>query len=351
MRTDVCIVGGGPAGLAAALALRQEDFTVTVVDCAVPPIDKACGEGLMPDSLAALRQLGVELDANLGHPFKGILFSNGRSTVTAQFPSAPGLGMRRSLLHGLLVQHAQVAKVNLIWGAKNVQLAKGGISVQGETFSARFVVGADGLKSAIRESAGLGAIKSEKRRFGFRRHYRVAPWSEYVEVYWGTRGQFYVTPITANEICVAFVSRDAKLRIDSAIQDFPTLRARLADAEHSSHEMGSLSISRNLKRVYKDGLALLGDASGSVDAITGEGMGLAFKQATALAEALRADDLRQYAADHKKIGAKPRMMGSLMLTMERNLSLQRYALEILAKRPRLFELLLHFHIGALHEAY
>jgi len=43
---DICIVDRGPAGLATALALRQRGFTVTVVDCAVPPIDNACGEGL-----------------------------------------------------------------------------------------------------------------------------------------------------------------------------------------------------------------------------------------------------------------------------------------------------------------
>ena len=73
--------------MAAALALRQQGFTVTVVDCAVPPIDKACGEGLMPDSLAALRRLGVNLDRSAGYPFKGILFSDGASTVTGDFPS------------------------------------------------------------------------------------------------------------------------------------------------------------------------------------------------------------------------------------------------------------------------
>jgi 2-polyprenyl-6-methoxyphenol hydroxylase-like FAD-dependent oxidoreductase len=342
---DICIVGGGPAGLAAALALRQQGFTVTVVDCAVPPIDKACGEGLLPDSLAALRRLGVDLDSSVGYPLKGILFSDGSSTVTADFAGGHGLGVRRSHLHCALLKQAQTANVNLIWGAKNVRLADAGISIDGEPLPARFVVGADGLNSAIRKSAGLASVKSEKRRYGFRRHYRLAPWSDYVEIFWGARGQCYVTPVAADEICVAFVSRDSKLRLDSALPDFPDLCRRLAGAGHSSQEMGSLSISRSLKRVYKDGVALLGDASGSVDAITGEGLGLAFKQAAALAEALRAENLEQYAVRHKKIGAKPRVMGSVMLTMELNGALRRFALAILAKRPRLFESLLRFHAG------
>ncbi len=345
MVNDVCIAGGGPAGLAAALALRQQGFTVAVVDCAVPPIDKACGEGLMPDSLAALRRLGVDVDAAVGYPFKGIRFSDGSSTVTGDFPNGSGLGVRRFLLHELLVKHAQAVNVNMIWGAKNVHLCEGGVSIQGERIEARFVVGADGLKSGIRHSAGLDAVKSEKRRYGFRRHYLLAPWSDYVELYWGPRGQFYITPVAANEICVVFISRHPKLRLDAALVDFPLLDERLAGAEHGSHEMGSMSISRNLKRVYKDGLALLGDASGSVDAVTGEGMCLAFKQADALAQALRAGDLKQYAARHKEIGAKPRLMASLMLTMELHSEVQRRALASLAKRPQLFESLLKFHVG------
>jgi flavin-dependent dehydrogenase len=345
MLNDVCIAGGGPAGLAAALALRQQGFQVTVVDCAVPPIDKACGEGLMPDSLAALRRLGVELDSTAGYPFKGIRFTDGSSTVTGDFPNGSGLGVRRFLLHELLVKHAQAAKVNLIWGAKNVRLYNGGISIQGEHLPARFVVGADGLKSAIRTSARLDAVKAEKRRYGFRRHYKLAPWSDYVELYWGPRGQVYITPVAEDEVCVAVVSRDSKLRLDSALVDFPQLQERLAGAAHRSPEMGSLSVSRTLKRVYKDGLALLGDASGSVDAVTGEGMCLAFKQAAALAHALRAGDLKQYAARHKEIGAKPRLMASLLLTMERHAEIQRRALASLAKRPQLFEYLLRLHVG------
>jgi 2-polyprenyl-6-methoxyphenol hydroxylase-like FAD-dependent oxidoreductase len=345
MITDVCIAGGGPAGLSAALALRQQGFEVTVVDCATPPIEKACGEGLMPDSLAALKRLGVELNESAGYPFRGIRFTDGTSTVTGDFPNGRGLGLRRPYLHEVLVRHAQAANVRLIWGVKNVRLCKGGLSIPGELLRARLVVGADGLKSSIRHSAGLDEVKHESGRYGFRRRYRVTPWSEYVELYWCRRGQFYITPVAKDEICVVFVSRHPRLRLDAAFDDFPTLRQRLAGAEHGSHEMGAMSISRRLRRVYKDGLALLGDASGSVDAVTGEGMCLAFKQADALAQALRAGDLRQYAARHKEIGAKPRMMASLMLTMELNGELQRRALAALAKSPQLFESLLKFHVG------
>jgi len=60
-QSDVFIVGGGPAGLAAAIALRARGFGVTVADPALPPIDKACGEGLMPNALRTFERLGVSL--------------------------------------------------------------------------------------------------------------------------------------------------------------------------------------------------------------------------------------------------------------------------------------------------
>jgi len=342
---DVCIAGGGPAGLAAALALRLQGFEVTVVDCAVPPIDKACGEGLMPDSLDALRRLGVEMDGSVGYRLRGIRFTDGASSVTGHFPNGCGLGMRRTYLHELLVKHAESAGVRLIWGAKNVRLCEGGLSVNGELLRAGLVVGADGQKSALRSSAGLDEVKWERRRYGFRTHYRVTPWSEYIELYWGPRGQVYVTPVTRYEVCVAFVSRNSKLRLTDALNDFPALQQRLEGVEHGSHEMGAMSISRQLKRVHKDGLALLGDASGSVDAITGEGMCLAFQQAEALAHALPTGGLREYGQRHRQIGARPRMMASLMLTMEWHGEIQRRALAGLAKQPGLFESLVKFHVG------
>src|SRR5207245_4735336 len=72
--TDVFVIGGGPAGLAAAIAARQQGFRVCVADGAQPPLDKACGEGLMPDGLPALEQLGIVVKPDDSHPFSGVRF-------------------------------------------------------------------------------------------------------------------------------------------------------------------------------------------------------------------------------------------------------------------------------------
>ena len=116
--TDVFVVGGGPAGLAAAIAARLKGFDVVVADVRQPPIDKPCGEGLMPDSFAALRRLGVRLDLDQSFPFRGIRFHGAGVSVAAAFPGEPGVGIRRTCLHELLIDRASEVGVSMLWGTR-----------------------------------------------------------------------------------------------------------------------------------------------------------------------------------------------------------------------------------------
>jgi flavin-dependent dehydrogenase len=86
-QTDVFVIGGGPAGLAAAIASRKKGFRVVVADGARWPIEKACGEGLMPETLAALRELGVSIRPTDGHVLRGVKFVGKQSEVEARFPA------------------------------------------------------------------------------------------------------------------------------------------------------------------------------------------------------------------------------------------------------------------------
>ena len=342
----VCVVGGGPVGLAAAIALKREDCDVTVVDCAVPPVAKACGEGLMPDSIAALAELGIEIPADAGFAFRGIRFADACSSVFADFPNGIARGLRRTVLHELLIQHATGLGVSIFWGAKRVRLTEGRVSVDGRSIQADLVVGADGQNSQIRRQASLDHVKREGRRYGFRRHYRIAPWSSYMELHWGPRSQIYTTPVAEDEICVVVISRHPKLRLEHALCNFPELQKRLKGSLPVSPEMGALSISRTLRSVQRGNVVLIGDASGSVDAITGEGMCLGFKQALALAHAIRTGDVREYESQHRALMKRPQRMASLMLTLEHSGQLQRRALAAFAQNPELFESLLAIHVGA-----
>jgi menaquinone-9 beta-reductase len=342
----VCVVGGGPAGLAASIVLARTGYEVVVVDCATLPIDKACGEGLMPDSLHALAGLGVAIPSHAGFAFRGIRFADAHSSVYADFPDGMGKGVRRPILHELLWAKAASLGVSLLWNSKHVHLTEGGVSADGKFIEASLVVAADGQNSSIRRQAGLDRVRREKRRYGFRRHYRMAPWSSYMELHWGPRSQIYMTPVAADELCIAVISRDPKLRLEEALLEAPELRRRLAEGVPVSVEMGGLSISRRFQRVQQGDVLLAGDASGSVDAITGEGMCLAFKQALLLERVLLTGDLRQYNSQHGDLMNLPEAMSALMLLLESSTRLRRKVLAGLAAHPEIFGSFLAVHVGA-----
>ena len=343
--TDVFVVGGGPAGLAAAIAASQRGLRVVVADRAEPPIDKACGEGLMPDSLEVLAQLGVSLEGCETGRFHGIRFIGPDSSVAAEFPQGCGLGIRRVLLHQLLLEQAQACGVKMLWGARVSAIRDDAVLVNGRVVACRWIVGADGQNSRVRDWAGLSPGNGGTQRIGLRQHFKVRPWSDYVEIYWGNHGQAYVTPVGSEEICVALISRPKFHSFQQGLSEFPELAARLQDSVSTTTVRGGLSISRTLKHVYRGNVALIGEASGSLDAITGEGMALAFRQALALAPALAAGDLSAYATAHSRINSLPEFMSRSMLLMDRSRWLRRRSLRALSRQPDLFARMLAVHVG------
>lgn len=344
--TEVFVVGAGPAGLAAAIAARQRGFEVVLADRAQSPIEKACGEGVMPDGVAALRDLGIAVRSDSAFPFQGIRFVEGELVAEACFPGTHGLGIRRPVLHQLLMEHAEAAGVVICWGKAVTALDADGVQAGGQSVRCRWIIGADGQHSRVRRLAGMDPAWSSIPRIGLRQHFRVRPWTDFVEVHWRRESQVYVTPVGPREICVALIG-NAGLQMTDLADLFPALGRRLAHAQPTSAVRGATTGSSRLRRVTNDRLALVGDASGSVDAITGEGLALAFRQATILAQALSRDDLSLYQAAHLRLGRMPRLMARLMLAIGGREGMRRRALRALASRPRTFSRLLAVHVGAL----
>ncbi|HYM79504.1 MAG TPA: NAD(P)/FAD-dependent oxidoreductase [Candidatus Dormibacteraeota bacterium] len=346
--TDVFVIGGGPAGLAAAIAARQRGFRVTVADGANMPIDKPCGEGLMPDGLVALQKLGVEISAENSYSFRGIRFLSGDLAVDAAFPhGASGRGVRRTMLHQLIAERAARLGIDFLWHTAVTGISADAVHLGDREIRTRWIIGADGGSSRVRRWAGLDDFRERNRRYAFRRHYQVAPWTDRMELHWDRLGQIYVTPISAEQVCVALISRDPKLRLNEALRGFPELEKRLAGAEAASTEKGAVTATCRLRRVRRGNVALIGDASGTVDAITGEGLCLAFSQAMVLAECLEDGDLGRYEREHRRLAFRPRLMARLMLLLDQRPRLQRRALRALGERQQLFQRLLELHVGIL----
>ena len=321
-------------------------MSVAVADGTEPPIDKSCGEGLMPETIAALGELGVEIQPEAGYRFRGIRFLQQNAQVGGEFPHGLGVGIRRTILHEWLIARAEQCGVQLLWRTPVAGITDAGVCLVRGFMASRWIVGADGSGSRVRRWSGLDAAVRLSRRFATRRHYRVRPWSDHVEIYWGRHAQAYVTPIAREEVCiVVMASRAEDCAFASLLQDCPQLAQRLAGAELAGRERGAITQMHSLRSVHSGNVALVGDASGGVDAITGEGLRLAFRQAIALADAMERDDLAIYARAHRAQARKPALVGDLLLTLARNDKLRARSIRTLAKRPQLFTRLLAAHTG------
>lgn len=279
---EVLVVGGGPIGLAAAIEARLVGLTVIVVEPRTAPIDKACGEGLMPGTLAGLARLGVDPP---GHDLVGISYRDHRRSADHEFSSGPGRGVRRTALHTALLERSTELGVEHVMGrVGSVTDAPGMVEAAG--VCARWLLACDGLHSTVRRRTGLQVPVEQTgrlqmpQRYGLRRHFRVPPWSDFVEVYWSRRAEAYVTPVADDLVGVALLGPRAT-DYDTAIQEFPELAQHLRGAAPAGPVRGAGPLRQRSVRRTVGNVRLVGDASGYVDALTGEGLRVGLLQAAA----------------------------------------------------------------------
>ena len=306
----------------------------------------------MPDSVVALRQLGAEGVADEGIPFSGIRFADRDSSVAARFPGLTGIGIRRTVLHEKMMNAAASLGVKFRWESPVTSLQSDAVKLAcGDVVTARWIVGADGGRSRVRKWIGLDMPGRQSTRFAFRSHYRVAPWSGFVEVHWGESGQAYVTPVSQNEVCVVVMSRQPNWRLHDALMEFPELSRKLSQGTVASSERGAVSLMHRLNRVYRNNIALIGDASGGVDAITGEGLSLSFRQAVVLADAMALSNLSKYQSAHRRLSWRSTFMARLILLLDGRTRLRQRTLRTFAANPELFARITAIHVGETSPAH
>jgi hypothetical protein len=136
--------------------------------------------------------------------------------------------------------------------------------------------------------------------------------------------------------------------MDAALERFPSLQERLKGSIVCSAPRGAVSCHRTLRSVSRGNAALVGDASGSVDAITGEGLSLAFAQAVSLGKAMRRDNLRIYEEEHAELMRPARLMSHALLAMGAAESITTGCITLLRWIPGLFSGLLRLHTRSQH---
>ncbi|MGP3984908.1 NAD(P)/FAD-dependent oxidoreductase [Streptomyces sp. KR80] len=331
---DLLVAGGGPAGLAAGVHAALAGLRTVVVEPRRAPVDKACGEGIMPSGVRSLRSLGVDIAPLGGRPLHGIRYLDGQRCAEAVFHGGYGLGVRRTELHTALVRRAAEVGVELATGrVDGVRQGPDWVSAAG--WRARWMIAADGLHSPVRRALGLDLPHPRTaRRYGLRRHFRVTPWTDRVEVHWSPRGEAYVTPVAADLVGVAVLTTE-RHDYTTHLEHFPRL-APLLGAPPATPVRGAGPMRRRARARVAGRVLLVGDAAGYVDALTGEGIALALSSAEAAVHCIRTGCPHRYESVWRRLSRTHRLLTTALLRLSARESSSRLIVPAAAGLPSVF---------------
>lgn len=311
---DLLIAGSGPVGLVTAIHAAEAGLEVAVIDPRTGAVDKACGEGLMPQAIDHLRQIKVDPP---GRDFIGIKYISGSKSATAKFSGKPGRGVRRTTLSDHLRQRASELNIAFVEG-RVADIEQNDSWVKAAGIQSRYLIGADGLHSTVRTALNLN-LKPKKapQRYGLRQHFSVEPWSDCVEVYWLPNAELYVTPIDDMTVGIAILGSD-NLNFWEILGGLPDLEKRLRRADPASKLRGAGPLRQNVRARTSGRSILVGDAAGYVDALTGEGMRVGFQEGQAAVQSILNDSLGDYEADWNQITRSYRILAGGLLWASSN---------------------------------
>jgi flavin-dependent dehydrogenase len=280
---DVAIIGAGPAGSTLAALLAKRGVRVALFDRDVFPRDKLCGEFLSYDALPVLGPLGVldAVDAAGAPHIERCRVIGSKRTYEFALPH-PARGVSRMFFDDLLLRTAASNGAQRCDGQTVTSLAE---------IRATAVVGAWGRWGRFDQQLGRAFVRDRSHRnFGFKRHYVAAsPRHESIDLYSFSRGYLGVNAVEGGitNICgLVHASRltGHKGRWDAFIE---TIRAeeQPLEALYAAHEpaqdgyLSSEPVIFRARSAVEGGVFMIGDASGVIDPLTGNGMAMAIQSA------------------------------------------------------------------------
>jgi flavin-dependent dehydrogenase len=347
MTYDAVVVGGSVAGATAARELARRGLSVALLEKARFPRPKACGEGLLPQGVARLQETGLDIP---GVPVRGIRYvSPSGVTAEAEFPLGRGYVVRRERFDEFLFRAAAETP-----GVRAFE----GTAYEPERWRARWVVGADGLRSLFHRRPEFPTSPPAVRRVGLSAHVRgLEVDRERVEVVVHEGGEVYLAPSEGDEALVACLYRQEQVppgttagdRMMSTLLSLEVLRGRVRGLAFTTPCLAAAPLGLRAGAVAAGNVLLVGDAAGTPDPVTGEGMSLAVLSARAAAEAIAAGRPQDYERERRRLAAGADWLGRWMLRVTRYPAIADRVIGALVEAPDLFTKLLQIAVGQKRE--
>jgi len=301
MRYDVAIVGGGPAGSACAAFCAEAGLRALLLERAVFPREKVCGDCLNPSCWPILERLGVA-DRILAQPhsrFSEVVFAGARgASISCALPDSPRgeIAIPRSVLDKILLDRAREAGAEVREGVAVTAIAPGWeITAAGETFRARILVAADGRNSTVARLLGL-LPAAKKDRVGAQTHLPLPDgFGEKVQMHFLPNGYCGTASVGGGLMNLCLVARPARL---------PELKLWAAGEFQIPVDQTWRTITpleRDAVCPAHENLLLIGDAARVVEPFTGEGIYYALASGALVASHIAKGELPGYATAHARL--------------------------------------------------
>ncbi|MBI2932784.1 MAG: FAD-dependent monooxygenase [Planctomycetes bacterium] len=348
---DVAIVGGSVAGAALAVELGAGGARVVLFDKARFPRRKACGEGLLPHGVEALRMMGLADPP--GIPFAGLRYhAPSGEAAEVRFEDAglgPGLMVRREEFDAWLLDRARATpNVEVREGVEIETVHLGPDAVDVDGVRVYYAVGADGMRSLFHRGGTFVRRHPRRERVGIAMRVRGVEVGDLVDVYLAEGGEAYVGPAGKGEASLA-VLLDHGVVFDEFVWRIPALKGM----QPTTPKLGASPLGSEVTPLVEGRVLLIGDAAGAPDPVTGEGMAMALQSvmpaSAALQEALATREpaaLMAYERARRRLAEPSLRLARLILWMSRRSWAAERAMRRLQRDVSLFRRMVRYLCGA-----
>jgi len=309
-RREIIVIGGGPAGTAAAITAARAGRQVTLVDKAAFPRDKCCGDGLTAGALRLVEHLGLDPAVIPSWKVVDEVVVRSPSGREATIPMPRGDGqfavvVRRQELDAAMVETARAAGVEVLTGhactgarsaADAIELEIAGLG----TMAARFAIGADGMWSPLRKHLGVADPTYRGEWHAFRQYFTdVGPRASEELFVWFEPdllpGYAWSFPLPGERANVGYcvirsehLDGGAMKHLWPELLDRPHIREVLGPRAQpeSPHKAWPIPARVDHTPLTSGRALFVGDAARATDPMTGEGIGQALLSGILAAEAV-----------------------------------------------------------------